>query len=687
MTGRAVKRSRLSAGETEEPAVRSQYSNVPALLIVIAAPLTAFAGVLRNGFVRWDDHFTFLNNTHIRRLDWDLVRWAWTTFFLGAYQPLAWMMYALEYQAWGLDPRGYHLVSLILHVAVAVALYVLTVALLERAFGRASSEFPARLRLMSGLAVALFGAHPLQTEVVAWATGQSYLACALFALLAVIAYLRAVAHESGGPRYGVWLVVSWMLFSASMLWHAVSLGLPLVLLLLNAFPLQRLGPGAGHPVHSSWRRVACELSPFVLMSALFALLGFLAKQLQGGVPATTWSDVPERIAQASYSVCYYPIKTVLPLGITTFYAKPARLSLADPLYLSCLLAVVGVTVTLVLVRRRWPALLGTWLSYVVILAPNSGIVPYGSVLVADRYSYLATMSGYVLLAGGLSRIRSRSRGARRLAGLLGVLGIGALVALSRQQSAAWHDSVNFWSHALAHGGDGDPMVQIGLADALTRAGRQAEALPHVEAAQRLRISRPSLQIGLGDVFLLQGRNDEALTVYREALRRAGDDDDPLYNDARSNIGIVLFRQGRYDEARAAFSDVLRRNPEHINARLNLGAALIKQGRYDEARAAFSDVLRREPEHINARVNLGYALAAKGQLDEAIAQYRAVLRRDPDVAEAHNNLGEALVRQGLLNEAAAEFRLALQINPAHAEARRSLEGLEASNAVPHRPNGD
>ena len=211
---------------------------------LIAVPLAlivtyAFIPVLDNDFVSWDDHENFLNNPYFRGLGPAQVKWAWTTLWVGAYQPLAWLLFETQYVFCQLDPRGYHLTSLLIHVANAVVLYVLTVALLVRCRTESCLASPWTCSLSACLATALFMVHPLRVEPVAWASCQPYLPCTLFSMLAVLAYLRA--FEMGPhPRWG-WLAAAFVLFVAALLSHALAVSLPAVLLILDVYPLRRLG--------------------------------------------------------------------------------------------------------------------------------------------------------------------------------------------------------------------------------------------------------------------------------------------------------------------------------------------------------------------------------------------------------------------------------------------------------------
>ena len=197
---------------------------IPLALLVIYA----FIPALDNGFVDWDDRQNFLENPYFRGLGAAQVKWAWTTFWVGVYQPLAWLLFEAQYVFCQLNPRGYHLTSLLLQVANAVVLYVLTVALLVRCRTDSCLESPWTCSLSAGLATALFAVHPLRVEAVAWASCQPYLPCILFSMLAVLAYLRAFPMDSS-PRWG-WLVGSFLLFVAALLFKAVAVSLPAVLL-------------------------------------------------------------------------------------------------------------------------------------------------------------------------------------------------------------------------------------------------------------------------------------------------------------------------------------------------------------------------------------------------------------------------------------------------------------------------
>ncbi len=519
---------------------------IPLALIVIAA----FIPALDNGFVEWDDSENFLDNPSYRGLGAAQVKWAWSTFWMGVYQPLAWLLFEAQYVLWKFDPRGYHLTSLLLHTANAVVLYVLTVTLLIRCRIDPFRQGPWVCSLGAGLATALFMVHPLRVEAVAWASCQPYLPCAFFSMLAVLAYLRAFGMGPS-PRWG-WLVVSFVLFVAALLSKAVAVTLPAVLLILDVDPLRRLGGGHGRWFGSSARKVWWEKVPFVIMSLVIMGVAIAAKKDSHALVPIQHYGTSERVVQACYGIWFYIVKTVLPLDITAFYPLPGRIDWLAPPFLLSILGTLAISVGLFLLRRRRPGLLAAWLSYLVILAPNLGLIRIGNQLAADRYSYMAMLGGVMLAAAGLCRLWQSFLGARP--GAVGIItvSLGALlglVLLTWHQCRIWRTEETLWTHALNHG-----------------AGRSIEA-----------------HNNLGVVRFCQGKFVEAAAHYNEAIRL-----NPGFADAHNNLAMMLAAcpEAKYRDGRRAVESATRaceltewKQPENLDT---LAAAYAEAGDFDAA---------------------------------------------------------------------------------------------------------
>jgi len=201
----------------------------------------------------------------------------WTTFLLGHYVPLSWMTLGLDYVIWGMNPAGYHLTSLLLHCADAVLAYFLARRIL-RLTGVVGQEVDgAAVAIPAGFAALLFAVHPLRAESVVWVTERRDVLSGLFYLSSLLLNLRDVERPTA-KRLSYWLAL--VAFAAALLSKGSAVTLPPVLLILNVYPLRRLGgdawlglcaigvPSPGQPLPLDWmlrslhRWFVAALEPF-----------------------------------------------------------------------------------------------------------------------------------------------------------------------------------------------------------------------------------------------------------------------------------------------------------------------------------------------------------------------------------------------------------------------------------------
>src|SRR5881409_3840598 len=362
-------------------------------LLIALVTFAAFLPVLQNQFVDWDDQRNFLDNHHYRGLGWTHLRWMWTT-HLGHYIPLTWMTLGLDYLLWGMNPVGYHLTNLLLHAANAVVFFFVVRRLLARALPSPSERGHA-LALSAGFASLVFAIHPLRVESVAWATERRDVLSGLFYLLTLLMYLRACERGARGQRL-YWLSVA--LFGCALLSKSMAVSLPIVLLILDVYPLRRLGGSLGCWWSEPARRVYVEKIPFVLLAAAASALAVRAQSLVHSMAPLDQLSVAARLAVSAYGLSFYLWKMIVPSNLSPLYPRPLTVDpWAMPFVLSygLVLATTGIALAL---RRRVPGLSAAWSAYVVVLLPVLGIVQIGSQIAADRYTYLASF-GWATLAG------------------------------------------------------------------------------------------------------------------------------------------------------------------------------------------------------------------------------------------------------------------------------------------------
>ena len=540
-----------------------------AALLVAQLALVAFLPALRAEFVLWDDDTNFLKNTAWRGLGWAELEWMFTTPHKGQWIPLTWITLGLDYLLWGLQPRGFHLTSLVFHAANAALVY----AVARRLLARALPDGGEALRLGAGLAALLFALHPLRVESVAWVTERRDVVSGFFYLLAVLAYLGARRRLALGA------------FALGLLAKAIVVSLPVVLLLLDVWPLRRLRWADLR--QAPWRVPALrEKVPFVLLAAAGAASAVWAMAAGSGLTAPASLGLADRLAISFYSTAFYLWKSLLPLGLAPLYELPIPF---DPWGWPNLLAaavVLALSALALLAARRQPAFPAAWAAYLVILLPVVGIVHNGPQIAADRYTYLATLP-WALLAGGGAVVLARRLGARpggraRVGGLaaLAAAVVLALGALAWRQTYVWRDSETLWRHALRV--SPSAIAHNNVAVLRSNENRWEEVLAHAEAALRLKPAFAEPHAAAGAALDRLGRTPEAIAHFQEALRS-----NPRLPAAWNHWGVALGRRGELDEALTLFRRALELYPDYADAHHNMGVALERQGKLAEARAAYA----------------------------------------------------------------------------------------------------
>jgi len=576
---------------------------IPVLIALVT--FAAFLPTLQNQFVTWDDATNFLENAHYRGLGWTHIRWMWTT-HLGHYIPLTWMTLGLDYLLWGMNPFGYHLTSLLLHAANAVVFFFVVRRILTRALPSPSERGHA-LAVAAGFAALVFAIHPLRVESVAWVTERRDVLSGLFYLSAILMYLRACERGARG-RGWYWAAVG--LFAGALLSKSMVVNLPFVLLILDVYPLRRLGGFVGWWSEPA-RRIYIEKIPFVLLAAAASAIAVMAQSSVHAAASLAQLSVPGRLAVAAYGLGFYPRKMVVPVNLSPLYELPRTVDpMAPPFILSYALVLAIMAIVLAL-RRRVPGLPAAWVAYVVVLLPVLGFFQSGPQIAADRYTYLAGLGGAILAGAGLLSCWRTSRTSKTgtpttlpIAGVATCVVVG-LGALTWNQAQVWHDSEKLWTHALARNPQSS-IAENNLGVVRADQSKLAEAIEHYQRALQMRPDYADAYFNLGNALFQQGKLAEASDHYRQALAIKRD-----HARAHNNWGVVLARQGKLAEAGDHFQAALHIGPDNADAHTNLGNALFQQGKLAEASDHFRQALRLKPDHAAAQSGLVQAQRGLG----------------------------------------------------------------------------
>ena len=483
-------------------------------LLLGAATLAVFARAAVNGFVSFDDGLYVTANRHVLGgLSWAGLRWALTSFDASNWHPVTWLSHMIDVSLFGTDPAGHHAVNVGFHAANAV----LVLILFERLTGSTGR---------SAAVAALFALHPLRVESVAWVSQRKDVLAVFFGLLALLAYVRAVRLRAA-RGFGM----TALLFALGLMAKPTLVSLPLLMLLLDVWPLDRLRPrprkGKDKGVAPiTTRDLVVEKLPFFVLAAASSALTFAA-QGSGGARAAFPLPLAVRCDNAVVSVARYLVKTLAPLDLAVLYPHPGTPQGWKTAGAALLLA--GISAACVFGARRHPYLLFGWLWFVVALLPTVGLVQVGWQSMADRYTYLPSIGLAVLVVWGASEVALRRPALKPAFAACLVVALAALSALTFRQIGAWKDSLTLWGAALSATRN-NPTAELNYGGALLGGGRTDEALAHFQTARRLAPGAPEAAFGLGMAYESLGRSADARREYEEALRLR-----PGYTAARQRL--------------------------------------------------------------------------------------------------------------------------------------------------------
>jgi len=629
---------------------------------LVASVFVAFLPALRCQFVNWDDDANFLDNPYYRGLSPSHLKWMFSTFLLGHYQPLSWITLGADYVLWGMNPVGYHLTSLILH-AIGVCVFLEVLRTLFRLIPGLQDVDEKSRRRAAFIGALLFGIHPLRVESVVWITERRDVLCGVFFLLSVLMYLRMHERASAGLPWkkAYWLSV--VFFAFSLFSKALGIALPAVRLVLDVWPLQRFAPGRR-------RDAVLRKIPFFLVAFLDGIIMLAAMRNIEAVRQIHEYAFGERVLQAAYGLCFYVGKTFLPLGLAQFYpvevvSGPTRFA-----YLVSLLGDVGVTAFLIVRRRPWPALLAGWVCYGLLVSPVLGLVVTGRQVTADRYTYLSCLPFAAVLAGALARLRPAPavKASLAMAGVCVVLGL-----LTFRQAGIWTKGLTLWTQQVR--------IFPNHAEGLYYRGLslQAEkdlpgALRDYDRAMALEPELPDAHFTRGSVRAELGDWPGAVLDYNAHLKRVPNSEKALYNR-----GLAFMSLGNNAAARSDFTEALAMNPTRVEAWVNRANLEADAGDFDRAAVDYDRALELVPHMDAALFNRGNLLLRRGNAAGAIADYTKALQhsRDPKVLVQRGNAQMSLGRH---DAALEDYSEAILLDPQSFTARVNRAGIFASRGV-------
>jgi len=688
------------------------------ILIIIVSCFIVYTNSLSNNFV-WDDEFLIEDNIFVKNSG-QLKNIFTSHLFAGsdkeslAYRPLQIITYKLDYFFWKLDPFGYHLTNILLHILVAVSVLLL----LERLFNLN----------IAFLTTLLFAVHPIHTEAVTYISGRADLLAGLFTILTILFY-RKSCENLASQLFCTRLIYCFPPTSAPLLapdfsdFHPAApkaLCVDSVLnqvnqvnqvpnyfsgqsgaKLLSRYPL--LNKSGSRWISGKFQSIKLQTPFYYTLSLLCFFLALLSKEwalitpfliilIDILFPRKKWSFSRKFVSYLSFfiiAVLYLVFRTIfidsghafLSPGVANIYQRALTFIRILPSYIILLALPHNLHVERLLPYCRsffninviFPVLFLTAISllsirpkkgpitfavawFIITLLPQSNIIPLNTNM-AEHFLYLPSIGFFLLVAFGFTYLSNSC--SQKSKTLLHTLVVCLLIYFSMFtffQNMVWKNNLSFYRHNLRYA-PGSHILHNNLGREYLELKKYDKAEKYFFRAIKLKPDYASAHLNSGTLYKNQARYNKAIEEYKKALTVKPDS-----HLALSALGDAYEKIGEYRKAIKAYQVAVKFKPNNFSYHNNLGVTYGKSGRVDNAIAAYRRAIIINPDYCEAYSNLGIAYVFKKQFDNALEFFQKAADFDPDNPIIHANLGNVYLEKKLPDEAIREYRKSLALQP-------------------------
>jgi tetratricopeptide (TPR) repeat protein len=532
--------------------------------LVAILTVCVYLPTLQNDFVNWDDPKYVYENPYIQYIDFGFFKWMFTSFHASNWHPLTWISHAIDYAIWGLNPMGHHLTNIIFHGLNTFLVVILVIRLINYTNQTLPPLIESNLSIIAGVVTGfLFGIHPIHVESVAWVSERKDVLCAFFFLLSILYYLKytsSTLKKQKTLNYSICL----LLFILSLMSKPMAVTLPVVLIILDIYPLGRLNLRSAF---TSRRRVLMEKLPFLGLSLASSIITVIAQKTGGAILETLPTD---RILVAFSALRFYLLKMVWPSNLAPLYQYPSNISFLTLQYMGSLILVVCITAFCIWSWKRHKVFLAAWTYYIVTLLPVLGIIQVGSQAAADRYAYLPSLGPFLLV--GLATVsvwksinlRQHTSKYMKLFFLISLISLAGFLSITTvKQIKIWKDSLTLWNYELKLFPENEPIAYYLRGEAYEKSGNYKQALDDFNKSIDLNPYYESGYIGRGLFYAKSGNYQKAIQDFDHAIRIKPFDSDLYYNR-----GLSYRLSGKYQKAIQDFDRAIQLNPQNTDAYVN-----------------------------------------------------------------------------------------------------------------------
>ncbi|WP_299441810.1 tetratricopeptide repeat protein [uncultured Aquimarina sp.] len=632
------------------------------LLISLGLTFICLSPNLSNNFLDFDDPDYVINNPLIRDFSFQGIKNIFNTErVVGTYSPIVIVFWTIDYAISGLNPITFHLTSILMHMLVVVLVFYLAFLLSKRIE-------------VAFIASILFGIHPMHVGAVSWISSCKDIMYTLFFIAGLIAYYFYVNELTKYPRW-YYFIISILLYVLSLFSKGTAVTFPLILLLFDYLAARK-----------DYKRIVLEKIPFLLLSVVFVMVAIHVQKIAGAMEDRIFVSFWDSISVGFYGYFTYLIKSIVPFHLSSYHPYPNVIGTTNPWYfyasaIPVLLLFIGTVIN----AKKYRLFVFGVAFFFITLIPVIQVMPFGSAVTADRYTYLPYFGLFFLFGLGIITLLDRVGRYRNWVYIIGASYFLLLGVVSFGYAKIFKNSETFWSRVIKVYPD-DFLGYMNRGSYRVQQGHYIKALEDLNHGMTLNNTYYWLPYNRALAYNGLGKYEDALMDYNKSIAL-----DPKYTSSFLNRGIIYNRKGDFDKAIADFSQVIRLDSKAYKAYYNRALSNKKKGAYPTAIEDLSIMISLGQLVSEGLVSRGEVYTLIGQKEQAFADFDQAIRLDPNMAKVYTKRGTLYFDIGKYAAAEKDFRQAIRLDQNQLNAYINLgvilmnqsrfkEGLQSFNAA-------